>query len=291
MNTGTLYVVATPIGNLDDISVRAVSILRAVDLVAAEDTRTARVLMDRHEIDTQTRSFHDHNEESIAPVLLHKLESGLDIALISEAGTPGVSDPGFHLVREAHRREIEVIAIPGPCAAVAALSASGLPSDRFYFLGFLPRGRAAREQLQEAGLVDASLIIYESPERIAATLSLLDEVLGQRTVALAREMTKIHEEHFVGTLDYLLQLMQEDELPARGEFTLVVAPAGFSVDGEFPSEHESPEAANQVVMQQVHLLVQSGYRLSRAARIVARGHELPRSDVYRCYLHHYRSSD
>ncbi len=290
MDPGTLYVVATPIGNLNDLSARAASALRHVDIVAAEDTRTARVLFEQYGIQTPTRSYHDYNKESVTPDLTRRLQEGESVALISEAGTPGISDPGFYMVREAHRMNIPVIAVPGPCAAVAALSASGLPSDRFYYLGFLPRGQAMHERLHEAGLLDATLIIYESPERISGTLSVLAEVLGERTICLSREMTKVHEEHLTGTPESLLQHLRDNGVSVRGEITLVVAPAGFDLHKKPDTVQLETRVEDEAVLEQVNLLVGSGYRLAQAARIVARGHELPRSDVYRQYLRHYRGS-
>ncbi len=283
---GRLYVVATPIGNLDDISIRAVDTLRGVHLVAAEDTRAAAVLFDRHGISTPTTSYHDHNKEEVTPRLLAHLQSGSDLALVSEAGTPGVSDPGFYLVRKAWDAGAMVIPVPGACAAVAALSVSGLPSDRFYFAGFPPRGARLRRFLAEAASLDGSLILYESPRRVCATLAAIAEVLGERAVSLSREMTKIYEETVVNTPSVLIEHYRRHPDRLRGEFTLIVAPAGYTFSGQEADPEADPgvQDIEDVVLQQVSLLVDAGYRLADAARTVARGHGLPRSAVYRAYV-------
>lgn len=282
---GRLYVVATPIGNLDDMSIRAVKTLRDVHLVAAEDTRAAAVLLDRHDIRTPTTSYHDHNKEEVTPRLLAHLESGRDLALVSEAGTPGVSDPGFYLVREVWAAGGRVIPVPGPCAAVAALSVSGLPSDRFYFVGFPPRGANLRRFLAEVASLDGSLILYESPRRVQDTLDAIGEALGERAVSLSREMTKIHEETVLGTPSSIAEHYRVHRDRLRGEFTLIIAPAGYRLSGEAePPPDPDSHAVDEVILDQVSLLVDAGYRLAEAARVVARGHQLPRSDVYRAYI-------
>ncbi|MFO8061023.1 MAG: 16S rRNA (cytidine(1402)-2'-O)-methyltransferase [Bacillota bacterium] len=283
---GTLFVVATPIGNLDDMSPRAVSVLREVALVAAEDTRKAALLFTRHGISTPTTSFHDHNKEAMLPRLLSRLQRGQDLALISEAGTPGISDPGFYLVRAARRRDLPVMTVPGPSAVVAALSISGLPTDRFCFLGFPPRGDEIEAFLRDSALMDTSLVLYQAPGRILETLAAISRVLGQRQVSISREMTKIYEETVVGTPSSLAEHYRHHPESLRGEFTLIIAPPGYSLEedggGGVPPA-AAPEIAD-VVAKQIVLLVDAGYRPADAARIVARGHRLPRSEVYRAYL-------
>ncbi len=283
---GTLFVVATPIGNLEDISGRAVSVLREVDLVAAEDTRRASILFSRHGISTPTRSFHDHNKEQMLPRLMARLEQGQDLALISEAGTPGISDPGFYLVRAARRRQIPVMTVPGPSAAVAALSISGLPTDRFCFLGFAPRGSEIESFLREVAFIDISLVLFQAPGRVPETLEAISRVLGERQLSISREMTKVYEETVTGTPSSLADHYRRNPGSLRGEFTLIIAPPGYSMaedaGGDAPpgDGHE----VKDVVVDQVSLLVEAGYRVADAARIVARGHRMPRSDLYRAYL-------
>src|SRR5262252_8809607 len=196
-----LYIVATPIGNLEDITLRALRVLREVDLVACEDTRRTRKLLSHYQISKPMVSYHEHNERDRTAELISKLESGLNIALVSDAGTPLVSDPGFHIVREAIDKQIHVIPVPGPSAAITAMSASGLPSNDFTFIGFLPsRGSARRARLKELSLLETTLILYEAPHRIQQTIKDSCEILGDRECVLAREITKLHEEFVRGRL-------------------------------------------------------------------------------------------
>ncbi len=221
--SGQLFVVATPIGHLDDISLRAIRTLREADLIAAEDTRTSRKLCQHHGIATPMIALHAHNEARTTARLLARLEAGQRIALISDAGTPLVSDPGFPLVREARRRGIPVTPIPGPSSPVAALSASGLPAERFVFQGFLPRsGRARAERLAEIAASRVTQILLESPRRLTRTLDDLAHVCGaNREACLAREITKLHETFITGTLD---DIRHRVENGVRGEIVLLVAP-------------------------------------------------------------------
>ncbi len=192
---GRLFLVATPIGNLGDLSPRAVEVLRAVQLVACEDTRHSRILLDAHGIHTPTRSLPAFSEGARAEAVIARLNEGADVALVTDAGSPGISDPGERLVAEAVEAGVEVVPIPGPTALVAALTGSGLPTGRFHFLGFLPRQTSeAREMLEEVAGLAATLVLYESPRRVVATLRLLAEVLGDRRACVARELTKVHEE-------------------------------------------------------------------------------------------------
>ncbi len=218
---GTLYVVGTPIGNLEDITLRALRILREVHLIAAEDTRKAGVLLSHYEIATPVTSFFEANERRKIDRILGALEQG-DVALISEAGMPGISDPGYPLIQAAVERGIPVVPIPGPSAHTAALVVSGLPTDRFMFVGFLPRKQpeAALDELVE---IQGTLIFYEAPHRLAQTLQAMQEVLGNRQVALCRELTKLYEEVWRGDLQAALDWVESN--PPRGEFTLVVGGA------------------------------------------------------------------
>ena len=222
MSRGELFLIATPIGNLGDITIRALETLRRVELVAAEDTRTAKKLFQRYRIKARLVSLHDNSSAAQRRRLLEKLESGADIGLISEAGTPGISDPGYRLIVEAAERSLRITPLPGPCAAISALCASALPLDSFYFTGFLPpRPGPARRRLEALKEIEATLVFYESPRRLNATLELLAEVFGDRRACVARELTKIYEEFLRGSLRELLAIGREKEW--RGEITLLVA--------------------------------------------------------------------
>lgn len=220
--TGTLYIVATPIGNLEDMTIRAIRILGEVGLIAAEDTRRTRILLDRHGIRTPLTSLYDQNEAKKSALILTKLQGGEDVAYVSDAGTPGISDPGYILVREAIARGIRVAPVPGASAVIAALSVSGLPMDSFVFLGFLP-GKATRRKQLLASLVQEkrTLVFYESPRRLAGCLRDIDALFGQREVVVSREMTKVYEEFLRGAASRLLAGL--GDLPVRGEVTVVVA--------------------------------------------------------------------
>jgi 16S rRNA (cytidine1402-2'-O)-methyltransferase len=219
---GVLYVVSTPLGNLEDMTPRGIRILREAELIAAEDTRTTRKLLNHFGIRTPQTSYFEHNEPKKAETLLRRIMEGQKIALVSEAGTPGISDPGFRLIRLAIRHGIPVIPIPGPSAATAALSVSGLPTDSFLFLGFLPSKPTKRRKAIEGWKDwDRTLILYESPHRLRATLTDLLEILGDREIALARELTKQFEEILRGPVSQVLQELGERRI--RGEITVVLA--------------------------------------------------------------------
>lgn len=223
-----LYLVPTPIGNLEDITLRALRILKEVDVVACEDTRTSGVLLSHYDIDTPRTSFHEHNESRKAPQLIEQMQSGRSIALISDAGSPGISDPGFYLVRECMRAGIPVVPLPGPTAFVPALVASALPVDRFVFEGFLPTKKGRRTRLEELQTEARTMIFYESPYRLVKTIRDLAETFGaERPAAAARELTKKFEEIRRGTLAELESYFGE-QAKVRGELVLVVAGAGVS---------------------------------------------------------------
>ena len=244
---GTLFVVATPIGNLEDVTLRALRVMREVSLIAAEDTRRTARLLQHYSISTRTTSLHEHNERSKTPSLIARLAAGESIALVSDAGTPVVSDPGSHLVAAAHEAGIKVEPIPGPSAALAALSASGLAGHGFIFAGFPPnRSKARQAWLEKLADEPRVLIFYEAPHRIRATLEDMLTALGDRTVALGRELTKMHEKLVVRPISTHLRQLQEE----RGEFTLVVAGAKVGETGaqEVPAPgqvaHEFGELTN-----------------------------------------------
>ena len=225
---GTLYVVGTPIGNLTDLTFRAETILKAVDLIAAEDTRTSRKLLRHYDIGTPLISYHDNNELNRAKKLVDKLNGGDSIAIISDAGTPGISDPGYRVVNLAKKDGIEVITIPGPSAVTAALSISGIPTDHFYFEGFLPpkKGRKTRFELLES--LPATVVIFESPQRVIRTLNDIHNYFGDRIISVCRELTKKYEETFLGTITDAVDYFSQSK--PKGEFVLLVAKDGYKLD-------------------------------------------------------------
>jgi 16S rRNA (cytidine1402-2'-O)-methyltransferase len=219
---GTLYLVATPIGNLEDITHRAVRLLREVNVIACEDTRHTRKLLNHYGINTRTISYHEHNERERGLELLKLIKAGSDVAIVSDAGTPSISDPGFQLARLAIESDVRVVPVPGSSALIAALIASGLPTDEFFFGGFLPaRAGARRTRLAELRSTPATLIFYEAPHRIAATLRDARDILGEREAVVARELTKMHEEIARGRLSELAGRFSSPE-KARGEMVLII---------------------------------------------------------------------
>ncbi|MCG3116703.1 MAG: 16S rRNA (cytidine(1402)-2'-O)-methyltransferase [Candidatus Manganitrophus sp. SA1] len=219
--SGTLYVVSTPIGNLEDITLRALRILKEVAIIAAEDTRHTQKLLSHFDIHTTLTSYHDFNKEEKTPVLLFKMAEGASIAIVSDAGTPTLSDPGFYLIREAIRAGLPVSPIPGPAAALAALAVSGLPPDRFVFEGFLPKKKGARaRRLEQLKPDPRTLIFYESPFRIVGLLEEIKTILGDRPVVVAREITKMFEEFIRGSVTEVLEKIGKKTM--KGEITLVV---------------------------------------------------------------------
>ena len=218
---GTLYVVATPIGNLADITHRALQVLTKVDVIACEDTRHTRKLLQHYGIATKTVSYHEHNEKQRSEQLIDDLQKGSDVAVVSDAGTPAISDPGFRLVRAAIEHNITVVPVPGPSALITALVATGLPTDEFFFAGFLPSRTGARQsRLRELVSIPATLIFYEAPHRLAGTLNDAHSILGEREAVVARELTKLHEELRRGKLSELAEHYSREEV--RGEVVLVI---------------------------------------------------------------------
>lgn len=266
---GTLFIVPTPIGNLEDITLRALRVLREVSLIAAEDTRTTRVLLQHYGIKTPLTSYHEHNKLSKLDAIFDALATG-DVALVSDAGTPGISDPGYELVREAIHRGVRVEPLPGPNAAIAALVGSGLPTDSFIFLGFPPRkDRARREWLAEVADERRTLILYESPNRLTSLLRAVLETLGDRPVCVARELSKVYEELRRGQASEVLAHYEAN--PPRGEIVLVVGGA--------------PEARAEAwdetrVREALRARLEAGEPLSSAARRVAMEAGWNRRDVY-----------
>jgi len=241
---GTLFVVATPIGNLEDMTHRAVRVLAEAGVIAAEDTRRTAILLRRYGISTPTTSFHEHNEREKLPRLIERLHSGESVAIVSDAGTPGISDPGYRLVRAALDHQIRVEAIPVPSAILASLVVSGLPTHRFVFEGFAPpRAEARRAWLQTLAREGRTSVFFEAPHRVRATLAAALEIIGDREVAVVRELSKIHEEILRGPISSVL-----DRLSApRGEITIVLAPwAGEDVPEQQPTDRDIFEAFGQM---------------------------------------------
>jgi len=267
--SGTLYVVATPIGNLEDMTFRAVRVLREVDRIACEDTRHTRRLLDHYGISKPLVSYHEHNEPSRSDELLRDLEAGQNIALVSDAGTPLLADPGYRLVTKARERGIAVTPLPGPCAFAAALSASGLPTDSFFFGGFLPAKQSQRRKLlDEMKRSPATLVFYEAPHRIIEALEDIAETMGARPVVLARELTKIHEEFLRGTAAELAKMLAE-RAALKGEITLLIGKSEAVVVDDTPLETA------------VEKLMEAGMPRMEAMKAVARDRGLSKSEVYK----------
>lgn len=222
--TGSLYIVATPIGNLGDISERAIEILKQSDLIAAEDTRHSKTLLERFAIKTKVKAYHEHNEAKLTSQLIQKIVDGASIALISDAGTPLINDPGYKLVAAAHDNGIKVIPIPGPSAVITALSASGLPTSKFIFEGYLPAKTEARKKfLQELVVESRTLVFYEAPHRIRESIQDMQEIFGsERRIAIARELTKQYEQIVRGPLGDIIGKLDSEEIKIKGEFVIIV---------------------------------------------------------------------
>lgn len=275
METGRLFVVATPIGNLADISQRAIDTLKSVDLVAAEDTRHSRKLLSSLGVQTQLISLHDHNERARSQGLVERLKSGENIALVSDAGTPMISDPGFHLVRAVQDAGIQVSPIPGASAVISALSVAGLPANRFYFHGFLPdKPMARRTQLEKLLTVTETLVFYESGKRMLACLEDIVGCLGpDREAVICREITKLHESIHRDTVAALQQGMSSGEIEQRGEFVLLVEGAQSS----------NTDMDTQLVKRLIHELEDS-LPTGQLASAISRAVGCPRKAVYEMAL-------
>lgn len=278
---GTLYVVGTPIGNLEDITFRAVRILQTVDLIAAEDTRHTGKLLQHFQVKTPQTSYHEHNSTSRIPELLEQLVNGKAIALVSDAGMPGISDPGYELVKACVEVGITVVAIPGASAAITALSASGLPTDRFIFEGFLPaKSQQRREHLESLQAEPRTLIFYESPHRLRDTLQDLGEVWGSdRQIVMARELTKLYEEFWRGTIADAIAYYNQRE--PQGEYTLVLA-------GTPPSQ---PHLTEEQLKAELLQLMKQGISRSQASRQLAKETSQPRRHLYQLALSIVMSSE
>jgi len=261
---GTLFVVATPIGNLEDITFRALRVLREVAVIAAEDTRRTARLLQHYSISTQTTSLHEHNERARTPSLIARLERGESIALVSDAGTPGISDPGYRLVRACIDRDLDLEVLPGPSSVVTALIASGLPTHRFRFQGFLPRRTGELERVLQS---TETLIAFESPRRLPESLRVLAQLAPDRPAAVCRELTKLHEEVARGTLGDLSRRFREE---ARGEIVVVIGPA---------AEHGTADIG--FATDALRGLIRAGARPRAAASVVSALTGVPANDLYK----------
>jgi len=273
MSTGVLYIVATPIGNLEDITLRAIRVLKEADAIAAEDTRHTQKLLSKFDIHTPLTSYHDHNKEEKAPVLVSRLLEGKSIALVSDAGTPGISDPGYFLINLAIDQKVPVVPIPGATAAIAALSVSGLPTDRFVFEGFLPSKHTARmKRLTELAKEERTLIFYEAPHRIMQALEDMQTVLGDRKAVLTRELTKVHEQVLRGRIPDVRRQLEAGSM--KGEFTIIVEAAASGADRVNISAEEYLK----------NLILHRGLPKKEAIAVAAHDLGVPKKEIYKIGL-------
>ena len=269
---GTLYVVATPIGNLEDITLRALRVLKEVDVIAAEDTRHTQILLNHYGIRTPLTSYHEHNEKTKARQLMSRLERGEQIALVSDAGTPAISDPGYRLAVEAIQGRIPVIPIPRASALTAVLSANGLPTDRFVFDGFLPaKKQERRARLRALSSETRTLVIYEAPHRLTETLNDLVEILGDREIVLAREVSKVHEEFLRGRLTEVAKQVAGREI--KGELTLLIG-----------GSRGQSEVSQEQIEKEIRKLKNDGLRVKEIAEILGEKYGYPKKEIYRLAL-------
>jgi 16S rRNA (cytidine1402-2'-O)-methyltransferase len=274
VTAGILYIVATPIGNLEDMSFRAVRILQSVDYIAAEDTRHTGKLLNHFQIKVPQISYHEHNQKQRIPELLDKLKAGKNIAVVTDAGMPGISDPGYEMVKAAIENGVRVVPIPGANAAITALSAAGLLTERFVFEGFLPSKEKERQQRLDLLEIEArTMILYESPHRLEKTLADLANCLGSdRAIALGRELTKLHEEFWRGTIGEALSYYQS--VPPQGEFTLVIAGKSEATE----------EISDTTLKTELENLLKQGMSRSEATRIMAEQTSVSRRKIYQLAL-------
>jgi 16S rRNA (cytidine1402-2'-O)-methyltransferase len=269
---GMLYVVATPIGNLEDITYRAVRVLKEADLIACEDTRHTAKLLQHYGLDKPTVSYHEHNEAARAEELVAKLEQGLNVAQVSDAGMPGISDPGYRVIKLAIEHGMQVVPVPGPSALISALAASGLPTDSFQFLGFVPsRSGQRRTMLELLRQAQHTTVFYEAPHRIAATMEDIVEILGpEQPVVLARELTKIHEEFIRGTAAEVLARTQAQEL--RGEITLLIGKSALQ---------ETNAVVKDIAQRLEEIMREKKLDEKAGLKVLAKERGLSKSEVYR----------
>lgn len=275
---GKLYVVPTPIGNLEDITYRALNTLKSADLIAAEDTRNMQKLLNYFDIHTSLLSYHEHNKREREETIVNKIKEGQSVALVSDAGMPAISDPGYELVRAVTRAALPVVVLPGANAALCALVGSGLPASEFYFYGFLPRKKKEKQaELDRLRSLKATLLIYESPYRIKDTLKVIHEQLGNRNVTIARELTKRFEEYIRGTVEELISWAENTEL--RGEFCLVIEGSSKV----HPSSEDMWWSRLSVEDHVTYLIEEQSLSSKEAIKQVATERKLPKREVYQAY--------
>jgi 16S rRNA (cytidine1402-2'-O)-methyltransferase len=289
VRAGTLYLVATPIGNLEDITLRALRTLREVDLIAAEDTRHTRKLLAFYEIHTKLKSYHEHNKVESGSFLVDFLKKGMSIALVSDAGMPAISDPGYELVKSAVAEELRVVPIPGANAALSALIISGLATDQFTFVGFLPREKKAlRSALSELHHHRQTMIFYESPHRLKQTLKMMSEQWASREVAIVRELTKKYEEVVRGVLSDCYAHVEEHG--AIGEYCIVIA-GEPAIEREAVHQNVAQPLSALAIMTEVSQLIEQGYQEKEAIKSVAKLHGVAKRDIYNEYVRMKKTSD
>lgn len=272
---GTLYLVATPIGNLEDMTYRAVRVLKEVDLIAAEDTRNSIKLLNHFEIKTPMTSYHEYNKYDKASWLVEQIKTGKNIAAITDAGTPGISDPGEELARQALAAGIEVTAVPGACACIAGLTISGLPTRRFAFEAFLPADKKERRQILEELISETrTIVIYEAPHRLKKTLAELLEVIGDRRISITRELTKKHEEIFQTTINEALDYYKDND--PRGEYVLVIEGKDIKeLEGE-----QMQSFLSMTVKEHVDMYIKQGIDKKDAIKLTATDRKVPKREIY-----------
>lgn len=277
VETGTLYIVPTPIGNLEDMTFRAINILKEVDIIAAEDTRNTKKLCNYFEIQTQLLSYHEHNKEVGGEKILTLLHSGKNVAIVSDAGMPCISDPGEDLVKLAIEEGIYVVALPGANAAITAYVASGLAASNFYFYGFLSRDKKERKkELEKLSVITAPIIIYEAPHRIKQALQAMYDVLGDRRITACRELTKKFEEYYRGTISELINIFNEED--ARGEFCIVLEGVDESTLVPVATWWEK-----LTILEHIEHYIEKGESSKEAIKMVAKEREMQKREVYNAY--------
>ena len=271
---GTLYIVATPIGNLEDITLRALRILKEVDLISAEDTRQTLKLLNHFEINKPLISYHRHNEETKSDILIEKLQNGENIALVSDAGTPGICDPGEEVIKKAIEKGVNVIPIPGACAMINALIASGISTKEFSFLGFLPLNKKLRkEKLNEIKNINKTIILYEAPHKILNTISDLENILENRQVVFAREITKIHEEFIRGTIKEVKEKIEN----LKGEFVIII-------EGNKNLENIENKLNLLTINEHYNYYESNGYSKKEIIKLIAKDRNVSKNEIYQKFI-------
>jgi 16S rRNA (cytidine1402-2'-O)-methyltransferase len=274
MKQGKLYIVSTPIGNLEDITLRAIRILKEAAIIAAEDTRHTQKLLNHYQIATHQTSYHDHNKEEKAEILISKIKDGKDVALVCDAGTPGISDPGYYLIKRAIEEAIQIVPVPGVSAVIAGLSVSGLPTDRFMFEGFLPKGKARHNYLKALEKEERTIILYESPHRLLKTLRDIHDVLGNRRIVVGRELTKLHEEIARGKAQEIINAFESKKI--KGEITIIIE--GADKSSQFACLTKKTQDIQKIIEE---IMKVENVSRSEAARIAARRFGISKKEAYK----------